>query len=116
MADQRRHSKCGAVYRRTEAMAAAREVNSFECSACGDTMESWNTAWVPTYRLIIGPVRQPTAPSSDRVPGVRRFIHLSFDSRSIRQRDLAYGQELMTAAALGFRGLTNFRSGNFTTR
>jgi hypothetical protein len=21
------------------------------------TMESWNTTWVPTYRLIAGPVR-----------------------------------------------------------
>ena len=39
-------------------MAAAREVNSFECSVCGETMETWNSAWVPTYRLIAGPVRQ----------------------------------------------------------
>jgi hypothetical protein len=39
-------------------MAPRREVNSFECSACGVTMESWNTAWVPTYRLIAGPVIQ----------------------------------------------------------
>lgn len=50
---------CGAVYSRTEAMASARQIASFECSVCGATMESWNTAWVPTYRLIAGPVRLP---------------------------------------------------------
>jgi hypothetical protein len=38
-------------------MAASREVNSFECSVCGDTIETWNSAWVPTYSLIAGPVR-----------------------------------------------------------
>jgi hypothetical protein len=31
----------------------------FECSVCGATMESWKTAWVPSYRLIVGPVRMP---------------------------------------------------------
>lgn len=45
---------------RTEGMAAVREVNSFECSVCGETMETWNSAWVPTYRLIAGPIRQPS--------------------------------------------------------
>jgi hypothetical protein len=54
--DQHRSCKCGAVYRRTESMAISREINSFECSVCGDTMESWNTAWVPTYKLIVGPI------------------------------------------------------------
>lgn len=43
MADQHRHCKCGAVYRRTEAMAATRELSSFECFVCGDTIETWNS-------------------------------------------------------------------------
>src|SRR4051812_44820888 len=51
MTEQHRHCKCGAIYRRTKAMAPRREMNSFECLVCGETMESWNTAWVPTYRL-----------------------------------------------------------------
>jgi hypothetical protein len=58
MSDQHRHCKCGTIYRRTEAMAPAREVNSFECTVCHETLESWNTAWVPTYKLIVGPTRQ----------------------------------------------------------
>ena len=40
-------------------MASGREINSFECSVCGATIESWNTAWVPTYRLIVGSVSTP---------------------------------------------------------
>src|SRR5437762_1668154 len=50
-----RHCKCGAVYRRTESMANSRELNSFECIHCGETLENWNSAWVPTYRLVVGP-------------------------------------------------------------
>ncbi len=50
-----RSCKCEAVYRRTESMAKAREINSFQCEVCGETLESWNTAWVRTYRLIAGP-------------------------------------------------------------
>jgi hypothetical protein len=38
-------------------MAPSREVDCFECSVCGEMMETWNTAWVPTYRLVVGPVR-----------------------------------------------------------
>jgi hypothetical protein len=34
-----------------------REMDSFECAVCGQTLESWNTTWVPSYRLIAGPVR-----------------------------------------------------------
>ena len=37
-------------------MAKAREIDSFQCDICGVTLESWNTAWVPSYRLIAGPV------------------------------------------------------------
>lgn len=58
-----RSCKCGAVYGRTEAMAPNRQIASFECAVCGATMESWNTAWVPTYRLIVGPVRHPLSGS-----------------------------------------------------
>jgi hypothetical protein len=47
------------VYSRQEAMAPARQISSFECTVCGVTMENWNTAWVPSYRLIAGPVRTP---------------------------------------------------------
>jgi hypothetical protein len=54
-----RTCSCGAVYRRTESLAASREIESFECVTCGVTMESWNSAWVPSYRLIVGPVRKP---------------------------------------------------------
>jgi hypothetical protein len=32
-------------------------MSGFECSACGTAMEAWNRAWVPTYRVIVGPVR-----------------------------------------------------------
>jgi predicted SprT family Zn-dependent metalloprotease len=54
-----RSCKCGAVYRRTESMANSRQVASFECEICGETLETWNTAWVPSYRLIVGPTRTP---------------------------------------------------------
>jgi hypothetical protein len=40
-------------------MAPERQMASFECAVCGVTLETWNTAWTPTYRLIAGPVRQP---------------------------------------------------------
>jgi hypothetical protein len=40
-------------------MAKAREIASFECQICGETLETWNTAWVPAYRLIAGPVGRP---------------------------------------------------------
>jgi hypothetical protein len=33
--EHQRQCKCGAVYRRTEAMAPAREMSSFECTVCG---------------------------------------------------------------------------------
>jgi predicted SprT family Zn-dependent metalloprotease len=59
MNDQHRKCQCGAVYNRTESMAPRREMSSFECKGCGTTMESWNTAWVPTYRLIVGPITVP---------------------------------------------------------
>ena len=48
---------CGAVYNRSESIAPSRQISSFECAICGVTMESWNTAWVPSYRLVAGPVK-----------------------------------------------------------
>jgi hypothetical protein len=53
--EKQRQCRCGAIYHRTEAMAASREIDSFECTACGVTLETWDTAWVPTYRLIAEP-------------------------------------------------------------
>lgn len=55
MIEKRRQCRCGATYHRTEAMAPSREIDSFECTACGVTLEKWDTAWVPTYRLIAKP-------------------------------------------------------------
>jgi hypothetical protein len=52
---KQRQCRCGAIYHRTEAMAATREIDSFECTACGVTLETWDTAWVPTYRLVAAP-------------------------------------------------------------
>jgi hypothetical protein len=40
MSAPNRTCTCGAVYRRTESLAATREIESFECAACGVTMES----------------------------------------------------------------------------
>jgi len=57
-----RYCQCGAVYERSEGMAPARQISSFECSVCGTTMETWNTAWVPTYKFLAGPVRTPKSP------------------------------------------------------
>jgi hypothetical protein len=41
-------------------VAESREIDSFECVVCGATLENWNSAWVPTYRLIVGSVRLPS--------------------------------------------------------
>jgi hypothetical protein len=57
MDEQHRKCRCGAIYHRTHAMASRREMSSFECSVCGATLDSWNTAWVPTYRLVAGAER-----------------------------------------------------------
>ncbi|WP_213285685.1 hypothetical protein [Bradyrhizobium sp. sGM-13] len=59
MTGNQRHCRCGAIYHRTEAMAASREIDSFECTACGATLENWDTAWVPIYRLIRVPAIKP---------------------------------------------------------
>jgi hypothetical protein len=52
-----RSCKCGAVYDRSEHIAEAREISSFECAVCGATIENWNSAWVPRYRFIACPAR-----------------------------------------------------------
>ncbi len=59
MTDRHRTRLCGAVDQRTEAMAPGRQMDSFQCTVCNATLETWNTTWVPTYRLISGPVRMP---------------------------------------------------------
>jgi hypothetical protein len=61
--EKQRQCRCGAIYHRTEAMAASREIDSFECTACGVTLETWDTAWVPTYRLIAEPAIEITEPA-----------------------------------------------------
>ena len=59
MTEKQRQCRCGALYHRTEAMAASREIDSFECTACGVTLETWDTAWVPTYRRIADTAIEP---------------------------------------------------------
>jgi hypothetical protein len=61
--EKQRQCRCGAIYHRTEAMAASREIDSFECTACGVTLETWDTAWVPAYRLIAEPAIGITEPA-----------------------------------------------------
>ena len=63
MTEKQRQCRCGAIYHRTEAMAASREIDSFECTACGVTLETWDTAWVPTYRLIAEPAIEIAEPA-----------------------------------------------------
>ena len=43
--------------------APGRQISSFECSVCGTTMESWNTAW-SAYRLVAGPTVMKAAPEA----------------------------------------------------
>ena len=62
MIEKQRQCRCGAIYHRTEAMAPSREIDSFECTVCGATLEKWDTAWVPTYRLIAEPAIEIAAP------------------------------------------------------
>src|SRR5215213_11210886 len=54
----RRSCRSGAVYSRSESIALSRQIDSFACSACGATLETWNTSWVPSCRLVAGPVRE----------------------------------------------------------
>ena len=53
-----RKCQSGAVYFRTEHVALRREIESFDCKLCGATIESWNSALVPRFRFVAGPVRQ----------------------------------------------------------
>jgi hypothetical protein len=57
--EKQRQCRCGAIYHRSEAMAPSREIDSFECTICGVTLETWDTAWVPSYRLISAPEESP---------------------------------------------------------
>ena len=59
MTEKQRQCRCGAIYHRSEAMAQSREIDSFECTICGVTLETWDTAWVPNYRLVSAPEESP---------------------------------------------------------
>lgn len=48
--------QCGSVYRRTQRMSGIREANSFKYTLCSDTLEPWDSAWVPLYQLVVAPV------------------------------------------------------------
>jgi hypothetical protein len=52
-----RRTSAGAVYDRSEHIAEAREISSFECAVSGETIENWNSTWVPRYRFIACPAR-----------------------------------------------------------
>jgi hypothetical protein len=74
MTEPHRGCRCGALYLRTQAMAPAREINSFDCAVCGETMETWNSAWVPSYRLIVGPtIPSGSVPKSGTINSAQRF-------------------------------------------
>jgi hypothetical protein len=64
--EKQRQCRCGAIYHRTEAMAASREIDSFECTACGVTLETWDTTWVPTYRRIADAAIEPDEQADTR--------------------------------------------------
>jgi len=66
MIEKQRQCRCGAIYHRTEAMAPSRETDNFECTACGATLEKWDTAWVPTYRFIAEPAIETEEPADTR--------------------------------------------------
>ena len=41
-------------------MAPGREVSSYQCELCDCTLENWNSAWVPVYRLVMQPLATAT--------------------------------------------------------
>jgi len=55
---------CGALYERTEVNAAPRERDAFECSICGEKLEEFTETKAPSFRLIMGPIRQSEKPSN----------------------------------------------------
>jgi hypothetical protein len=65
MAKPNRTCECGAVYERTESIVPRREIDSFQCVVCNATLETWNTAWVPVYRFVAGPVQPPDKGTTD---------------------------------------------------
>ena len=78
-----RSCQCGAIYRRTEATAPGRQSASFECSLCDTTLETWNTAWVPTYQFIAGPVIMPEPMQTDEIHAAEEYAH---DQREIAKK------------------------------
>ena len=55
-----RACKCGAVYSRSERISDQPERGSFNCRCCDATLEIWDTASVPQYQMLAGPVRLST--------------------------------------------------------
>jgi hypothetical protein len=54
--------RCGALYERTEFMTRPDDRTAFNCSVCGELMETFKGERSPTYRLISGPFRMPKTP------------------------------------------------------
>ncbi|WP_130223358.1 hypothetical protein [Bradyrhizobium sp. Leo121] len=57
MDDKTRTCRCGALYGRRLVLSEAPEMGTFACIVCGEVIESFNTLFVPKYRLLVGPVR-----------------------------------------------------------
>lgn len=57
-------------------MVPAREMSSYQCLICERTMENWNSAWVPVYRLILWPLEPAVSTSfkaAEIKPGFRSY-------------------------------------------
>jgi hypothetical protein len=65
--EKQRQCRCGAIYHRSEAMAPSREIDSFECTICGVTLETWDTAWVPSYRLVSAPEEGASSDDASKI-------------------------------------------------
>jgi hypothetical protein len=46
---------CGAIYERTEEKLTFRDIDSYKCRVCGETLESWSGSRIPVFRLISTP-------------------------------------------------------------
>lgn len=53
---------CGAIYERTLIERPFRDSDRQACSCCGQTLESWNSHRIPSFRLVSRPVAVPHCP------------------------------------------------------